>query len=313
MSRKTTDKSSERSSKGGSEKVLGKRKFESKTPAVEQSHSMTGAVAKKKKVGLDVGEYLANGSYGLITKKGPHVFKILMNFTNHDKEKKDKNKKKFKREISITKFLSEEEEKSKNPDFPNPFVAIKNEYEDVEIDLGKFKAKLDTDQQENFDTKSPVYMYEMDNAGIPLLDFLESQHKLKCRCGDKLKCDIYTGLEIEFILKLAELLDYLQKKYKFVHGDLSYNNVMVSVTDQGYHLVLIDIGNAYACVKKDEHDVEVDEHDDVEVDEHDVEVDEYDVEVDEHDVEVDEKKKKKKEMRWKRIYLRNVLLWRKTL
>ena len=193
MSRKTTDKSSERSSKGGSENVLGKRKLDSKTPAVEQSHSMTGAVAKKKKVGLDVGEYLANGSYGLITKKGPHVFKILMNFKHKKSTEKEENIENFKREFSITKLLHLSEEKSPNPHFPNPFVAIKSDSVDkpVTINLEKFKAKLGTKQQENFDTESLVYMYEMDNAGIPLLDFLESQHKSVCGCGDKLKCDIY--------------------------------------------------------------------------------------------------------------------------
>ena len=197
----------------------------------------TGSVRERSKSRKpDVGEYLASGTYGIVTQTQTSVFKILMNFRGYDN---DENKQNFEREISITKLLHLSEEKSP---YPNPFVAIKNVYKDVQIDLTTFKDKLDEDQQTNFDTKSPVYMYEMDNAGMPILDFLESQHKSVCNCDNKLKCDIYTNLEIKFIIKLAELLDYLQEKYKFVHGDLSYNNVMV---DQSYHLVLIDIGNAY--------------------------------------------------------------------
>ena len=194
---------------------------------------------RSNSIKLDVGEYLANGEYGIVTHTQTSVFKILKNFRHHDEKKKDKNKHNFEREISITKLLHNSEEKSHHP---NPFVAIKNVYKDVEIDLTTFKDKLYKDQQGNFDTVSPVIVYEMDNAGIPLLDYLESKHESVCKCGDKLKCDIYTRLEVDIILKLAKLLDYLQKKYKFVHGDLSYSNVMVSVTGD---LVLIDIGSAY--------------------------------------------------------------------
>ena len=135
---------------------------------------------------------------------------------------------------------------------PNPFVSVKSKTDKhgIIINLEKVKAKLDTDQQENFDKRSPVHMYEMDNAGIPLLDFLESQHKLKsvCGCSDKLKCDIYTGLEIKYIIKLAELLGYLQEKYRFVHGDLSFNNVMV----KDGNIMLIDVGNAFVKIGKKE-------------------------------------------------------------
>jgi glycosylphosphatidylinositol transamidase (GPIT) subunit GPI8 len=98
----------------------------------------------------------------------------------------------FEREIFITDFLYRLENEHPGP-IPNPFVSVKSKTDKhgIKINLEKFKAKLDTDQQKNFYMDSRVNMYEMDNAGIPLLDFLESQHKLECGCGDKLKCDIY--------------------------------------------------------------------------------------------------------------------------
>ena len=38
----------------------------------------------------DIGEYLANGSYGIVTQTKDSVFKILMNFTGKSKKLKEK-------------------------------------------------------------------------------------------------------------------------------------------------------------------------------------------------------------------------------
>ena len=207
-----------------------------------------------------LGKFVGSGSYGMVIQKEeekktetktPNVYKILMNFRDEDREKKTEKIETFEREIFITEFLYRLANERPDPKFPNPFVSVKSKTDKdgpIKIDLKKFKDKLDEDQQTNFDTKSPVSMYEMGNAGMPILDFLESRHKSVCKCDNKLKCDIYTNLEIEFIIKLAELLQDLQTKYKFVHGDLSSNNVMV----KDGNIMFIDVGNAYVKIGDEE-------------------------------------------------------------
>jgi hypothetical protein len=194
----------------------------------------------------DIGEYLANGSYGIVTQTKDSVFKILMNFIGKSKEDIES----FIREIFITNllFCLENERLGPGPSIPNPFVSVKSVYKFTDTaKIMKLKDNLRKNQQKTFDTKSPVIGYEMDHAGVSMFDFLKYKHdeEYKCECGNILECDTYTNLEIAFIIKLAKLIDYLQEKYQFVHGDLSSGNVMV----KDGNIMLIDVGNAFVTIK----------------------------------------------------------------
>ena len=193
------------------------------------------------KIGDYIGNYLGSGSYGIVTLNPHSVFKIL-------KEQTQKNYESFIREIFITNLLYCLEKK--NLQRINPFVPVKSVFwgEFTQETLDRLKREIKDKGEEEYKEKNPIIVYEMDNAGIPLLDYLEIQHKKSCKCDNKLKCYTYTGLEIDIILKLATLLQGLQEN-QFVHGDLSFSNVMV----KDGNIMLIDIGNAFIVIDEQEY------------------------------------------------------------